>query len=139
MIGTSIDARENFIQFSDRKPLRRQLLLRAEHNLRPGADSVAVSLDNVLPISAQPDLPAVAELERGLIAERVRAGLRNARAKGKRLGRPRKSFDSGRVEALRSQGLGWRAVAKQLGVGVGTLYRLAGGRSKTQEKVFETR
>ena len=32
-------------------------------------------------------LGAVAELERSLIAERVRAGLRNARAKGKRLGR----------------------------------------------------
>jgi DNA invertase Pin-like site-specific DNA recombinase len=35
-------------------------------------------------------LGAVAELERSLIAERVRAGLRNARAKGKRLGRPTK-------------------------------------------------
>jgi len=34
-------------------------------------------------------LGAVAELERSLIAERVKAGLRNARAKGKRLGRPR--------------------------------------------------
>jgi DNA invertase Pin-like site-specific DNA recombinase len=34
-------------------------------------------------------LGAVAELERSLIAERVRAGLRNAKAKGKRLGRPR--------------------------------------------------
>src|ERR1700719_3338543 len=32
-------------------------------------------------------LGAVAELERSLIAERVRAGLRNAKAKGKRLGR----------------------------------------------------
>ena len=34
-------------------------------------------------------LGAVAELERSLIAERVKAGLRNARAKGNRLGRPR--------------------------------------------------
>ena len=34
-------------------------------------------------------LGAVAELERSLIAERVKAGLRNARAKGKKLGRPR--------------------------------------------------
>ncbi len=34
-------------------------------------------------------LGAVAELERSLIVERVRAGIRNARAKGKRLGRPR--------------------------------------------------
>jgi hypothetical protein len=31
---------------------------------------------------------AMAEFERALIQERVRAGLRNARAKGKRLGRP---------------------------------------------------
>jgi Resolvase, N terminal domain len=34
-------------------------------------------------------LGAVAELERSLIVERVRAGLRNPRAKGQRLGRPR--------------------------------------------------
>ena len=33
-------------------------------------------------------LGSVAELERSLIVERVRAGIRNARAKGKRLGRP---------------------------------------------------
>ena len=33
-------------------------------------------------------LGAVAELERSLIVERVRAGMRNARAKGKRIGRP---------------------------------------------------
>jgi len=33
-------------------------------------------------------LGAVAELERSLICERVKAGLRNVRAKGKRLGRP---------------------------------------------------
>src|ERR1700680_1572033 len=34
-------------------------------------------------------LGAVAELERSLIVERVKAGVRNARAKGKTLGRPR--------------------------------------------------
>lgn len=32
---------------------------------------------------------AMAEFERALIQERVKAGLRNARAEGKRLGRPR--------------------------------------------------
>ncbi len=41
-----------------------------------------------------------------LIAERVRAGLRNARAKGKKLGRPRSVVDALWVAALRSQGLG---------------------------------
>src|SRR5712692_10083118 len=38
-------------------------------------------------------LGAVAELERSLIVERVKAGLRNAKAKGKRLGRPRVVVD----------------------------------------------
>jgi len=83
-------------------------------------------------------LGAVAELERSLIVERVKAGLRNARAKGKRLGRPPKDLDTGIVFALRREGLGWRAIAKQLGVGVGTLYRVAPGRSKIQEEVFGT-
>ena len=36
---------------------------------------------------------AMAEFERALIQERVRAGLRNARAKGRRLGRPRVIVD----------------------------------------------
>src|SRR5271163_4808866 len=48
-------------------------------------------------------LGAVAELERSLIAERVKAGLRNARAKGKRLGRPPLSLDASRVARLRAQ------------------------------------
>jgi len=84
-------------------------------------------------------LGAVAELERSLICERVRAGLRNARAKGKRLGRPPKNLDTEVIAALRRKGLGWRAIAKQLGVGVGTLYRVAPGRSKIREEVFGTR
>jgi DNA invertase Pin-like site-specific DNA recombinase len=77
-------------------------------------------------------LGAVAELERSLIAERVKAGLRNARAKGKKLGRPRRVLDAPRIAALRAQGVGWRAIAKELGVGVGTLYRSAPGCSKIQ-------
>ena len=81
-------------------------------------------------------LGAVAELERSLIVERVRAGLRNARAKGKRLGRPPSVLDASRVAALRSQGLGWKKIAAELGVGVGTLYRLAQCGSKTRETVI---
>jgi len=83
-------------------------------------------------------LGAVAELERSLIVERVRAGLRNARAKGKKLGRPRKVVDAASVARLRGQGVTWRAIASELGVGVGTLYRCAPGRSKTQERVLGT-
>ncbi len=70
-------------------------------------------------------LGAVAELERSLTAERVRAGLRNARAKGKRLGRPKVALDATRVAALRAQGWGWKKIASELGVGVGTVRRVA--------------
>jgi len=68
-------------------------------------------------------LGAVAELERSLIVERVKAGLRNARAKGKRLGRPPKSVDEATVARLRKQGRSWRAIASQLGIGLATLHR----------------
>jgi DNA invertase Pin-like site-specific DNA recombinase len=81
-------------------------------------------------------LGAVAELERSLIVERVKAGLRNARAKGKRLGRPRTILDTNRIATLRAQGVGWKRIAAGLGVGVGTIYRVALEGSKTREKVF---
>jgi DNA invertase Pin-like site-specific DNA recombinase len=75
-------------------------------------------------------LGAVAELERSLIVERVRAGLRNARAKGKTLGRPRATVDAARITALRAQGLSWAKIGTQLGVGEGTVYRLAHASAK---------
>jgi DNA invertase Pin-like site-specific DNA recombinase len=73
---------------------------------------------------------AMAEFERSLIQERVKAGLRNAIAKGRRLGRPRADVDESRVEALRATGASWRAIAEKLGVGVATVHRVAQGRSK---------
>ena len=84
-------------------------------------------------------LGAVAELERSLIVERVKAGLRNACAKGKRLGRPPKSVDLAAVARLRKQGRSWRAIASQIGVGLATLHRASVGRSKSQERDFGTR
>jgi DNA invertase Pin-like site-specific DNA recombinase len=60
-------------------------------------------------------LGAVAELERSLIVERVRAGLRNAKAKGKRLGRPRMIVDGVRIARLRAQGRTVREIATELG------------------------
>ena len=78
-------------------------------------------------------LGAVAELERSLIVERVKAGLRNARAKGKRLGRPRVSVDAHRIATLRAQGLGWKKIASKMGIGVGTLYRCIPSGSNNRE------
>ena len=67
-----------------------------------------------------PVLGAVAELERSLIAERVRAGLRNARAKGKRLSRPTKQINAAQIAALRAEGVSWRRVGEMLGVSAAT-------------------
>jgi DNA invertase Pin-like site-specific DNA recombinase len=57
---------------------------------------------------------AVAQLERDLIRERVRAGLRNARAKGKQFGRRRVEVDPASVAALRSEGLSWSQICQRL-------------------------
>jgi len=72
-------------------------------------------------------LGAVAELERNLIVERVRAGLRHARAKGKRLGRPKKSIDPVQIASLRAAGHSWRKIAREMGVSVGTVFAAAQG------------
>jgi DNA invertase Pin-like site-specific DNA recombinase len=73
-------------------------------------------------------LGAVAELERSLIVERVRAGLRNARAKGKRLGRPKSGVDVGEIKRLRAEGASWRAIGAALGVSAATALQAAGNR-----------
>jgi DNA invertase Pin-like site-specific DNA recombinase len=68
-------------------------------------------------------LGAVAELERSLIVERVRAGLRNARAKGKTLGRPRITVDTAKIASLRTSGASWQSIKRQLGISAGTAKR----------------
>jgi len=74
---------------------------------------------------------AMAEFERALIQERVKAGLAHARAKGKQLGRPRTFVNEARVLELRNAGLSWREIAKELRVGVGTVHRAAQRCSKS--------
>ncbi len=64
---------------------------------------------------------AMAEFERALIQERVRAGLRNARAKGQQLGRPHRIVDRDAILQLRAEGATLRQIATQLGIGYGTV------------------
>jgi DNA invertase Pin-like site-specific DNA recombinase len=68
-------------------------------------------------------LGAVAELERSLIGERVRAGVRNARAKGKRLGRPKVAVDATKVRELRQAGRSFEEIGLVLGVSAASAYR----------------
>jgi DNA invertase Pin-like site-specific DNA recombinase len=81
---------------------------------------------------------AMAEFERALIQERVKAGLRNAKAKGVRLGRPRVFVSESRIDAMRGAGASWRAISKELGVALGTLHRTAQGRTKKRCGDFGT-
>ncbi len=73
-------------------------------------------------------LGSVAELERSMIVERVKAGLRNARAKGKRLGRPSAIVDRARLASLRGRGCSWRTIARQLGCSARTARRIGSTR-----------
>ncbi len=59
---------------------------------------------------------AISKLERDIIAERVRAGLRAAVARGARLGRPRLSLDEGQLRMVAKQKLPVRVAAKALGI-----------------------
>jgi DNA invertase Pin-like site-specific DNA recombinase len=64
---------------------------------------------------------AVAQLERDLIRERVSAGVRNARANGKQLGRPRRIVNQEEIVRLKAEGASLRKIAEKLGIGYGTL------------------
>ncbi len=72
-------------------------------------------------------LAAIAEFERDLIRDRVIAGLRRARAQGRRLGRPRTHpIDLGEARELLAQGLSLRAVARRFGSHHTSLRRVLG-------------
>lgn len=64
---------------------------------------------------------AVAQLERDLIRERVTAGIRNARANGKILGRPKRTVDCEEILKLKAAGHSLRRIAATLGIGYGTV------------------
>jgi len=74
-------------------------------------------------------LGAVAEMERSLIRERVRAGLRNAAANGHHPGRPKTTLTPGQVLAAMAAHEGSvRRAARALGVSYGLAYRLSKGK-----------
>ena len=71
-------------------------------------------------------LGVFAEFERGMIQERVKAGLRRAKAQGKRLGRPPvPPIQVEKIKALRQEGLSYRKIAKRMGLSVFTCHKLA--------------
>ena len=67
---------------------------------------------------------AMAELERNIIRERVISGLNNARAKGKKLGRPKSKLDTKKIKELKEMGFSLRNIAEQIGVSKSTIARM---------------
>ncbi len=70
---------------------------------------------------------AMSQLERDLIRERVQAGMRRAREKGKAIGRPMKHLDLTEVKRLRDEGHNITEISKILNVSRASLYRNGNG------------
>src|SRR4030088_832478 len=98
--------------------------------------SVTEAVDTSLPMGELmfQIIGAISQFERSLIAERVRSGLANARAKGKILGRPPlrrlSRMETAALRRERAQGkLPFRRLASRFGVSVWTAHRLCGAGS----------
>lgn len=76
---------------------------------------------------------AMAQLERDLIRERVTAGMRRAREKGKSLGRPKKEIDPKEFASLKVNGLSMEEIAQALRVCKATLYNRNGSLKRVSE------
>ena len=71
-------------------------------------------------------LSVLADWERGMIRERTQAGIERARKQGKKIGRP-SNINEGLIQSIkymRGNGLGIRRIARELSVGVGTVYKV---------------
>jgi DNA invertase Pin-like site-specific DNA recombinase len=72
-------------------------------------------------------LGVFAEFERGIIRERVNAGLARARAKGIKLGRrPVKPAIEARIVELKAEGMGILKIGRTVGVGTSVVQRVLG-------------
>ncbi|HUX66897.1 MAG TPA: recombinase family protein [Terriglobales bacterium] len=88
-------------------------------SLREGFDTSTAAGKLLMTVVA-----AIGEFERALIVERVRAGLRAAKAKGRTLGRPRRIVDVELARMLRAEGRPSKEIARLMGVKLRTLQRV---------------
>jgi len=83
-------------------------------------DSCGIFKDAVISI-----LATIARQERIRISERVRAGMKIARAKGRHIGRPRVVVDVTWIGQLSAQGTPWAKIGRTVGVSARTAKRIA--------------
>ena len=95
-------------------------------SLHVGFVSLQEQLDTATPIGQAifTIIGAMAQLERDIIRERVKAGLERAKARGIRLGRPRVPVAAHQLVALREQGLSVVEMARRLRCSRSTVRRL---------------
>ena len=67
---------------------------------------------------------AIAELERNLIIERVRAGMRRARLEGRRIGRPSLELDREAIRRDRQRGMSLGQLAREHSASRATIHRV---------------
>jgi len=105
----------------------KHLILALEEFRNLGVDFVSYqeNIDTSSPLGSAifTIISAVAQLERDIIRERVKMGLRRAKAQGKQLGRPRVIVDADRIAALRAKGWSWSMITTELDVSKGTAQR----------------
>jgi len=98
----------------------KHLILALEEFRNLGIDFVSYqeNIDTYSPLGSAifTIISAVAQLERDIIAERVKAGLRRARNNGKALGRPEVEVDVKRLRRLRAEGRTLREIAVEVGI-----------------------
>lgn len=73
-------------------------------------------------------MAAFAEFERAMIQERVRAGMKAAKARGVHCGRRRLVFDRDKAVELRLRGKSFTSIGKELGTSFTTIQRLFASR-----------
>jgi DNA invertase Pin-like site-specific DNA recombinase len=99
------------------------------HSLREGTIDVSTPIGRFI----VQIITGLAEMEHGLITERVKGGIARAREhgtrSGKAIGRPRRDVDVAKVRELREQGKSWRLIAQTLRVPRRTLERAASANS----------
>ena len=67
---------------------------------------------------------AMAEFERSILIERTKTGLAVAKAKGKKLGRPKIFVDQQNIKRMRQEGKSLRAIAEKEGCSAASIMRI---------------
>jgi len=116
----------------------KHLILALEEFKNLGVDFVSFqeNIDTSSPLGSAifTIISAVAQLERDIIAERVKAGLRRAKENGRKLGRPKVPIDVDKLRELHGAGLSHRQIAAEIGISHASVGRALRNGTKTPAK-----